>query len=457
MPYIKFQVSRDKEEQVINFLRSRLKFTEYKQYLIDPKGKSVGIKVYADSIRSLAKFKKMLRDLKISEKDLWDWALDLTFDSMPVLKRLVEEYQRDKPFKDLTIIVNTHLKENTAVLCYALKEGGANVVVVPVPYSGDEVVYEVLIENGYEIYGEPRMSYDEMAEAIRMAIDENEVDIILEDGLWITRYIIDNNIELDNIIGSVEQTKAGINLAIELKDKLKYPIITVGNAELKESVESGLATPEAIVKMIIQAVNWSLSGKRVTIVGYGVVGRGIAKIMRNHGARVRIVEKDLNRILSAILDGFEVMDIKEAIVDSDIVVTATGRPNVVPVDALRLAKNGILLVNAGSKDYEIDIQGLREIALAEELTSREGIKRYRIKDYDGREKTLLVAADGFPINLALGEGTPSDAIDITLSLMAESARHLIEAERYPVDLHGVPKDIQEKIARYKLEALGHNI
>ena len=177
--------------------------------------------------------------------------------------------------------------------------------------------------------------------------------------------------------------------------------------------------------------------------------------MRDHGARVRIVEKDLKRVLGAILDGFEVLELENTIVDSNILITATGRPKVVPVEALKLAKNGILLVNAGSKDYEIDMEGLREIAFAERLTAREGIKKYSIRDDKGNEKVLLVAADGFPINLALGEGTPSDAIDITLSLMAEAARHLIESENYSAGLHSVPEDIQEKIVKYKLKSLGY--
>ena len=453
MPYVRFQVSRDKEKMITSFLRSKLHSTEYEKFSTDPKG--VGFKVYLDSVRTLSKVRKMREEIGLSESDLWDWTFDLTLDSMPVLKKLAEEYKTSRPFKGLTLIINTHLKENTAVLCYALKEGGADLVVVPVPYSGDEVVYEVLMENGYDIYGEPRMSYEEMQSAIKKAVDENDVNVILEDGLWITRYVVEQNIELNNTIGSVEQTKAGINLATELKDELRYPIITVGNAELKESVESGLATPEAIVKMIIQAANWSLAGKRVIIVGYGVVGSGIAKIMKDHGARVRIVEKDIKRVLGAILDGFEVMKLEDAVADSDILVTATGRPKVVPVEALKLAKNGILLVNAGSKDYEIDMDRLREIAFAEKLTPREGLKKYLVRDDEGNEKALLVAADGFPINLALGEGTPSDAIDITLSLMAEAARHLVETGSYSAGLHEVPEDIQEKIARYKLESLGY--
>lgn len=300
------------------------------------------------------------------------------------------------------------------------------------------------------------MSYEEMEDAIDESLRDVGVDIILEDGLWITRHIIEQNLNLDGIIGSVEQTKAGVNLAVELQEELGYPVITVGDAELKELAESSLATPEAVVKMIIQAANWSLAGKTLTIVGYGPVGSGIAKIARSHGARVYIVEKDIMRVLKAILDGFDVCELSTAIAISDILVTATGRKKVVSVDDLKIAKDGILLVNAGSKDYEVDVKGLRALAETEKITSREGLKKYFIKGEEGKEKMLLVAADGFPINLALGEGTPSDAIDITLSLMAEAARYLVE-HKIPTGLHDLPREIQEKTAWMKLESLRYSL
>jgi len=254
----------------------------------------------------------------------------------------------------------------------------------------------------------------------------------------------------------VEQNKAGVNLAVELQEKLGYPVITVGNAELKELAESSLATPEAVVKMIIQAANWSLAWKTLTIVGYGPVGSGIAKIARSHSARVYIAEKDIMRVLKAILDGFDVCELSTAIAISDILVTATGRKKVVSDDDFKIAKDGILLVNAGSKDYEVDVKGLRALAETEKITSREGLKKYFIKGEEGEEKMLLVAADGFPINLALGEGTPSDAIDITLSLMAEATRYLVE-HKIPTRLHGLPREIQKKTARMKLESLRYSL
>jgi len=455
MPYIKFNISRNKSDAALTFLRSSLASNEYEKFTIsDPRG--IGVKIYLDNFRQFAKIKRMKAELGLTEQDIWNEAFDLTIDSMPVLKRLTEEYEAAKPFEGKTILVNTHLKENTAVLCYALKMGGADLAMVPVPYSGDELVYDVLSDNNYKIYGKARMSYEEMGDAIDDAVSENEIDIILEDGLWITRHIIEKNLDSNSIVGSVEQTKAGVNLAVELREKLGYPVITVGNAELKELAESGLATPEAVVKMIIQAANWSLAGKTLTIVGYGPVGSGIAKIARSHSARVYIVEKDIMRVLRAMLDGFEVYGLLDAIAKSDILVTATGREGVVPVDALKSAKNGILLVNAGSKDYEIDVKGLKELAETEKVTVREGLKKYFIRDDKGEEKMLLVAADGFPINLALGEGTPSDAIDITLSLMAEAARYLLE-EKTASGLHGLPKELQEQIVRMKLDSLGYSV
>jgi adenosylhomocysteinase len=454
MPYIKFNISRKRSDAVTSFLRSSLPAVEYEKFPTrDPK--STGVKIYLDNFRQFSRVKRMKDDLGLTEQDIWDEAFDLTMDSMPILKWLADEYEATKPFEGKTIVINTHLKENTAVLCYTLKRGGADLAIVPVPYSGDELVYDVLKENDYKIYGEARMNYEEIEIAIENALSEKDVDIILEDGLWITRHVIEQKFNPVNIIGSVEQTKAGVNLASELREKLGYPVITVGNAKLKELAESGLATPEAVVKMILQAANWSLAGKTLTIVGYGPVGSGIAKIARSHSARVYIVEKDTMRVLNAILDGFEVYKLSSAIANSDILVTATGKKEVVSVDALKIAKDGILLVNAGSKDYEVDVKGLRELAETEKITSREGLKKYFIKGEEGEKKMLLVAADGFPINLSLGEGTPSDAIDITLCLMAEAAKYLVD-ERFTPGLHKLPKEIQEKVAQIKLESVGYS-
>lgn len=451
MPYFEFNILKRKTESVLKTLNQDFSSLEYeREPTSDPEGDLV--KIYMDSLKDYSRIKRMIRDLGLQAGDVWGQALDLTFESMPVLRRLLNEYKENKPFDGVNVLVNTHLKENTAVLCYVLKKGGANVTVVPVPYSGEDTVYELLDEMDYKIYGRPRMNYDEMGKAIDDSLEVNP-HLILEDGLWITNYIIEQSLETD-IIGSVEQTKAGVNLANELKEKnlLKYPIITVGNAELKEVVESGLATPESIVNTITRATNWSLAGKVVTIIGYGVVGRGIAKIARSHGARVRVVEQEIKKFLGAILDGFEVLRLEEAILESDILITATGRPKVANAHSLKLAKNGSLLVNAGSKNYEIDIEGLRAITFKQQTTTREGIKKYFIKDDEGSEKVLLVVADGFPINLSLGEGTPSDAIDITLSLMAEAGSHLLGKE-FPTGIYEVPEKIQNQISRYKLESL----
>ena len=237
MPYIKFKISRNKSDDVISFLKSELPSVEYEKF-ITRDTKSVGIKIYLDNFRQLTKAKRIKDDLGLTEQDIWDETFELTMDSMPVLKKLTEEYEATKPFEGKTILVNTHLKENTAVLCYALKCGGADLAMVPVPYSGDEVVYDVLVENDYKIYGKARMSYEEMEDAIDESLSDAGVDIILEDGLWITRHIIEQNLNLDGIIGSVEQTKAGVNLAVELQEELGYPVITVGDAELKELAEN---------------------------------------------------------------------------------------------------------------------------------------------------------------------------------------------------------------------------
>jgi len=114
MPYIKFNISRNRTDDVISFLRRRLPSVEYEKFLTRD-SRSIGVKIYLDNLRQWARVKGIKDDLGLTEQDIWDETFNLTIDSMPVLKKLAEEYEATKPFEGKTIVVNTHLKENTAV------------------------------------------------------------------------------------------------------------------------------------------------------------------------------------------------------------------------------------------------------------------------------------------------------------------------------------------------------
>ncbi len=462
MATIEFEVGRSESDMLIRSLNERIgpidfeiaKTQDPDRVRVSIKSTEVTTRASIDAIReSLMEFAKQL-DPKI--------ILEPAKESMPVLKRLTDDYQKERPLEGLCILLNTHLKENTAVFAHALQSWGSKIVVVPVPYSGDPEVYDILTQSEMKVYSKTkngrmlRMDDVQMKECIKEAMSNNRIDLILEDGCWISQWIAETGYDCKNIIASVEQTKAGVNIAKELAPRLGYPILLVGDASLKEAAESETATPEAILRMIAHALNRSMMGKRLSIVGFGPVGRGIAKLANDHGAYVTVVEKDLERTLMALNRGFNVEGLVTAIVDADILITATGQTEDLPVrkEHFRLAKDGIVLVNAGSRK-EMDIEELETLAKRVEPSTRDGIKKFVVLDMREREKSIYVIADGYPINLALGEGTPTDAIDITLSLMAETAVHIAKNRgKISAGVHPVPSDIIRRISLAKLEAMG---
>ncbi|GAI08112.1 unnamed protein product, partial [marine sediment metagenome] len=257
---------------------------------------------------------RFVRDQNIDPNDATLRTLTLTEEYMPVTHTLKNEYEESKPFRGKNIVVNAHLKEAVFYLCSALVEGGANLFVVPVPYSGEETVFEWLGDLlKAQICAPARTSEDDLRQRylpVFLDINSSKLDIIIEDGWWVSRAIHEGDYPVKEGIVSIEQTTAGVTDAkrAEEKGELRYPVYAVGAASLKQELENVLSTPESVLANICQAAYISLQGKVVSIAGFGSVGRGLAHLARNHGANVIVVEDvttDIGkeRLLLALLLG----------------------------------------------------------------------------------------------------------------------------------------------------------
>ncbi|HIP86676.1 MAG TPA: adenosylhomocysteinase, partial [Aquifex sp.] len=159
------------------------------------------------------------------------------------------------------------------------------------------------------------------------------------------------------------------------------------------------------------------------------------------------------KALEARMDGFLVMSMREAAKLGDFFVTVTGNTSVLRKEHFEVMKDGSIISNSGHFNVEIDLQALEE--LAESVREvRPNVKEYKLKD--GRSIYLL--ADGRLVNLAAAEGHPASVMDMSFANQALSARYIaqnrgkLENKVYPV-----PKEIDERVARLKLAALGVEI
>jgi adenosylhomocysteinase len=234
---------------------------------------------------------------------------------------------------------------------------------------------------------------------------------------------------------------------------LAYPIVAVNEANTKHFFDNRYGTGQSTLDGITRATNVLWAGKKVVIVGYGWCGRGVASRARGMGSHVIVAEVDPLRALEAVMDGFQVLPMMEASAVGDIFITLTGDINVIDQHHFEVMKDGAILANSGHFDAELNLKALGAMAEARREV-RPYVEELRLDD--GRKLFLL--GEGRLINLAAAEGHPASVMDMSFANQALSVEYLATRERrLEPDVYVVPKEIDEEIARLKLESMGIQI
>lgn len=371
---------------------------------------------------------------------------------MPALMSIQRELERTKPLKGVRIAAVLHVTKETGVLMKTLKLAGAEVsLAASNPLSTQDDIAAALVKK-YEINvfawkGENEQDYYNNIKAIV----EIKPQIVMDDGGDLHAYLHENNLYGD-VIGGTEETTTGVVRlkAMEEDGVLKYPVIAVNNAFTKYLFDNRFGTGQSAIDGVLRATNILIAGKTCVVAGYGWVGRGIASRLRGLGGRVIVVEANPLRALEAVMEGFEVMTMKEASKIGDLFITATGNIRAISKEHILNMKDGAILANAGHFNVEIDVEGLRKIA-----KSRRMIRPYTEEHVLPDGKRIYLLADGRLVNLAAGEGHPSEVMDLSFSNQALSVVHLYQNRgSLKPKVYDVPQDIDERVAKLKLDSMG---
>ena len=375
---------------------------------------------------------------------------------MPVLAAIAEDFRAEQPLKGLRVALSVHLEAKTAWLCRVMEMGGAEMYVTGSnPLSTQDDVAAALAAGGMNVFA--RHGVDE--EGYNAAIDavlEAGPNIIIDDGGDLVHRIHTKYPHLiSNVIGGCEETTTGI-LRLQAMDRegtLRFPMMLVNNADCKHLFDNRYGTGQSVWDGIMRTTNLVVAGKEAVVCGYGWCGKGVAMRAHGLGARVIVTEVDPIRAIEAHMDGFTVLPMDEAAKRGDIFVTVTGCDNVIQPEHFSMMKEGAILSNAGHFDVEVNVAALRELA-TEHYEARHNIEAYVLPN--GR--TVYVIAEGRLVNLASGDGHPAEIMDMSFAVQAMSARYLAEhrGELKP-GVVAVPREIDEAIARKKLETLGITI
>ncbi|MEM5775751.1 MAG: adenosylhomocysteinase, partial [Anaerolineaceae bacterium] len=256
---------------------------------------------------------------------------------------------------------------------------------------------------------------------------------------------------LPNILGGTEETTTGVIRlrAMAADNALTFPIIAVNDALTKHFFDNRYGTGQSTLDGIVRATNVLLAGKTFVVAGYGWCGRGLASRARGMGSEVVVTEIDPLKALEAVMDGFRVMPMAEAAKVGDIFCTVTGDINVIDAHHFAAMKDGAIVANSGHFNVEINIPALKEMSTGTKLV-RPFVEEYQLKD--GR--SIFILGEGRLINLASAEGHPASVMDMSFANQALSAEYMVKnGKSLEKRVYSVPEDIDQAIARLKLEAM----
>ena len=400
-------------------------------------------------------------DYKVADISLADYGrkeIRMAEHEMPGLMALREEFRGEQPLKGARIAGCLHMTIQTAVLIETLAELGAELRWSSCNiFSTQDHAAAAIAAAGIPVFAWKGETEDEAEWCIHQTIKGPNgwvPNLILDDGGDLTVMMHQDYPELmEGVKGLSEETTTGVHRLVEMarKGTLKVPAINVNDSVTKSKFDNLYGCRESLLDGIKRATDVMVAGKIALVLGYGDVGKGCAQAFRGMGATVWVTEIDPINALQAAMEGFRVVRMDDVAGQVDIVVTATGNVNVVTHGHMQAMKNEAIVCNIGHFDNEIDVAGLRQYTW-------ENVKPQvdQVIFPDGKRITLL--AEGRLVNLGCGTGHPSFVMSASFTNQVLAQIELWErGDDYSVDVHVLPKALDEKVARLHLKKIGANL
>ncbi len=382
--------------------------------------------------------------------------IDWVKEHMPVLNAIREDFERDRPFAGVRVALSIHLEAKTAYLAEVIQAGGAQVAVTGSnPLSTQDDVAAALAASGINVYAWYNATDREYRDHLLHVLDTGPRVVIDDGGDLVGLLHTARREQAANVAGGCEETTTGVRRleALDREKKLLFPMLAVNDALCKFLFDNRYGTGESVWSGIMRTTNLVVAGKTVVVLGYGWCGKGVAMRARGLGARVIVCEVDPVKAIEACMDGYQVLSSEQAAALGDIFITVTGCRDVLCRSHFEKMKNGAVLANAGHFDVEINLHDLGDLA-QERRTARHNIEQFTLTG--GRKIYLL--GGGRLVNLAAGDGHPTEIMDMSFAIQALSARYIQEnARNLDRRLYRVPEEIDRRVALLKLNSLGITI
>ena len=448
----------------------------------------------------------METESKVADISLADWGrkeISLAEVEMPGLIYCREEFGVTKPLKDARISGSLHMTIQTAVLIETLKACGAESVrwcSCNIFSTQDHAAAAIAKAKTATVFAWKGMSLRQYWECTLEALtfpDGEGPSLIVDDGGDATMFLLeglkfektyektqvlpnpesvttDDEKELltlikecllrdstvftkltKNLKGVSEETTTGVMRLYQLESKgqLKFPAINVNDSVTKSKFDNVYGCRHSLPDGIMRATDVMIAGKKVLICGYGDVGKGCAAAMKGCGARVFVTEIDPICALQATMEGLAVVRMQTVLNDMDIIITTTGNKAIILVGDMAKMKNNAIIGNIGHFDNEIDMAGLKNFAGIVHMNIKPQVDKWVFPDGHG----IIVLAEGRLLNLGCATGHPSFVMSnsFTNQVMAQIELWTNkDSGKYSNKVYKLSKELDEKVARLHLKALG---
>jgi len=394
---------------------------------------------------------------KVKDISLAEWGrkeIRLAEAEMPGLMALREQYGKEKPLKGARIAGCLHMTIQTAVLIETLVELGADVTWSSCNiFSTQDHAAAAIAAAGIPVYAWKGMNEEEFDWCIRQTLffgaDRQPLNLILDDGGDLTNMVLDEFPQLaDGIKGLSEETTTGV---LRLYDRMKagtlpMPAINVNDSVTKSKFDNKYGCRESAVDAIRRATDVMMAGKVAVVAGYGDVGKGTAESFRNAGCRVIVTEIDPICALQAAMDGYEVKRMADAVVEGDIICTATGNKDIIRGEHFEAMKDKAIVCNIGHFDNEIDVAWLNSNHGSTKDTIKPQVDLYNVNGND-----VILLAEGRLVNLGCATGHPSFVMSNSFTNQTLAQLELWNnAGAYKNEVVTLPKHLDEEVARLHL-------
>ncbi|GAA4246320.1 MULTISPECIES: adenosylhomocysteinase [Winogradskyella] len=398
---------------------------------------------------------------KVKDMSLAAWGrkeIELAEAEMPGLMSLREEYKNEQPLKGARIAGCLHMTIQTAVLIETLQALGAEVTWSSCNiFSTQDQAAAAIAAAGTAVYAWKGLTEEEFDWCIEQTLffgeDRKPLNMILDDGGDLTNMVLDKYPELSaGIKGLSEETTTGVHRLYERvkNGTLTMPAINVNDSVTKSKFDNKYGCKESAVDAIRRATDIMLAGKRVTVCGYGDVGKGTAASFKGAGSIVTVTEIDPICALQAAMDGFEVKKLETVVANSDIIITTTGNKDIVRAEHFEAMKDKTIVCNIGHFDNEIQMDWLNKNHGNTKDTIKPQVDKYNINGKD-----IIILAEGRLVNLGCATGHPSFVMSNSFTNQTLAQIELWKnSDKYDNDVYMLPKHLDEKVAKLHLEKIG---